>query len=77
MSPEKRAWIRHGCSYYKIIEYLADTVNLLRFVQVSDLSDVRRALEVVKMRMSAHSCEIKPFELMQDKMLVYSEANAF
>ena len=77
MSPEKWAWIGHACSGYKIIEYLADTVNLLRFVQVSDLSDVRRALEVVKMRMSAHSCEIKPFELMQDKMLVYSEANAF
>jgi hypothetical protein len=31
----------------------------------------------VKMRMSAHSREIKPYELMQDQVLVYSEANVF
>lgn len=63
---------RHG-----LIEYLADTVILLRYVRPSDLSAVHLALEVVKMRMSAHSREIKPYEIQQDQVLVYSEANVF
>lgn len=63
---------RHG-----LIEYLSDTVILLRYVRPSDLTDVHLALEVVKMRMSAHSREIKPYELQQDQVLVYSEANVF
>jgi len=63
---------RHG-----LIEYLSDTVILLRYLRPSDLSDVHLALEVVKMRMSAHSREIKPYELLQDQVLVYSEANVF
>lgn len=63
---------RHG-----LIEYLSDTVILLRYVRPSDLSAVHLALEVVKMRMSLHSREIKPYELQQDQVLVYSEANVF
>ncbi|MDD1694308.1 MAG: KaiC domain-containing protein [Methanoregula sp.] len=64
-------------SRHALIEYLSDTVILLRYVRPSDLSDVHLALEVVKMRMSAHSREIKPYELLQDQVLVYSEANVF
>ncbi|NLD57883.1 MAG: KaiC domain-containing protein [Methanomicrobiales archaeon] len=63
---------RHG-----LIEYLSDTVILLRYVRPSDLTDVHLALEVVKMRMSPHSREIKPYEIQQDQVLVYSEANVF
>jgi KaiC/GvpD/RAD55 family RecA-like ATPase len=63
---------RHG-----LIEYLADTVILLRYVRPSDLTNVYLALEVVKMRMSSHSREIKPFDILQDKISVYSEANVF
>ncbi|MDD5142515.1 KaiC domain-containing protein [Methanoregula sp.] len=63
---------RHG-----LIEYLSDTVILLRYLRPSDLSAVHLALEVVKMRMSQHSREIKPYELQQDQVLVYSEANVF
>ena len=63
---------RHG-----LIEYLSDTVILLRYVRPSDLSAIHLALEVVKMRMSSHSREIKPYELQQDQVLVYSEANVF
>jgi KaiC domain protein len=63
---------RHG-----LIEYLADTVILMRYVRPSDLTDVHLALEVVKMRMSSHSREIKPYEIMQDHIEVYSEANVF
>ena len=39
--------------------------------------DVHLALEVVKMRMSSHSREIKPYDLKQDQVEVYSEANVF
>jgi KaiC domain protein len=63
---------RHG-----LIEYLADTVILLRYVRSSDLTDVHLALEVVKMRMSAHSREIKPYAIEQTQVTVYSEANVF
>jgi KaiC domain protein len=63
---------RHG-----LIEYLADTVILLRYVRPTDTTDVHLALEVVKMRMSSHSREIKPYDLLQDQVMVYSEANVF
>jgi len=64
-------------SRHALIEYLADTVILLRYIRPSDLTDVHLALEVVKMRMSAHSREIKPYEIQQNQVLVYSEANVF
>lgn len=63
---------RHG-----LIEYLADTVILLRYVRSSDLTDVYLALEVVKMRMSTHSREIKPYAIEQTQVTVFSEANMF
>ncbi|MCQ8894167.1 MAG: KaiC domain-containing protein [Methanolinea sp.] len=64
-------------SRHNLIEYLADTVILLRYVRPSDLTDVHLALEVVKMRLSAHSREIKPYEIQQTQVLVYTEANVF
>lgn len=64
-------------SRHALIEYLADTVILLRYIRPSDLTDVHLALEVVKMRMSAHSREIKPYDIQRDQVLVYSEANVF
>ena len=63
---------RHG-----LLEYLADTVILLRYIRSSDLTDVHLALEVVKMRMSPHSREIKPYDIEQTQVTVYSEANVF
>jgi KaiC/GvpD/RAD55 family RecA-like ATPase len=38
---------------------------------------VHLALEVVKMRLSSHSREIKPYEIQQGQVLVYTEANVF
>lgn len=64
-------------SRHNLIEYLADTVILLRYVRPSDLTDVHLALEVVKMRLSSHSREIKPYEIQQGQVLVYTEANVF
>jgi KaiC domain protein len=63
---------RHG-----LVEYLADTVILLRFVRPGDQTTVHLALEVVKMRMSSHSREIKPYDIFREKIGVYSEANVF
>jgi KaiC domain protein len=63
---------RHG-----LIEYLADTVILLRYVRPGDQTNVHLALEVVKMRMSSHSREIKPYDILQEKISVYSEASVF
>jgi KaiC domain protein len=64
-------------SRYGLIEYLVDTVILLRYYRPSDLTPVHLAVEVVKMRQSHHSREIKPFEILQDQILVYSGANVF
>jgi len=64
-------------SRHNLIEYLADTVILLRYVRPSDLTDVHLALEVVKMRLSSPSREIKPYEIQQGQVLVYTEANVF
>jgi len=64
-------------SRYGLIEYLVDTVVLLRYYRPSDLTPVHLAVEVVKMRQSKHSREIKPFEILQDQILVYSGANVF
>jgi len=64
-------------SRYGLVEYLSDTVIVLMYIRPSDLSEVHTALEVVKMRRSNHSREIKPYEIQEDKVNVYSEASVF
>ncbi len=64
-------------SRHNLVEYLADAVILLRYVRSSDLTDVHLALEVVKMRLSTHSREIKPYEIQKNQVLVFTEANVF
>ncbi len=65
-------------SRYGLVEYLADTVVLLRYVRSRGLTEVYLVLEVVKMRRSPpHSREIKPFEILQNEIMVYSEASLF
>lgn len=64
-------------SRHNLIEYLCDTVIILRYVRPNDLTEVHLALEVVKMRLSGHSREIKPYEIFQDQIRVHSEANVF
>jgi len=64
-------------SRYGLIEYLVDTVILLRYYRPSDMTPVHLAVEVVKMRQSKHSREVKPFEIFHDRILVYSGANVF
>ncbi len=64
-------------SKYNLIEYLSDTVILLKYARGEDANDVHLAIEVVKMRMSQHSREVKPFEIHQDSVTVYTEATVF
>lgn len=64
-------------SKYALIEYMVDTVILLRYVRPSSIAEVHPAAEVAKMRGSNHSREIKPYEILRDRVQVYSEANVF
>ncbi len=64
-------------SRYGLIEYLCDTVVVLKYIRPDDLSEVHTAVEVVKMRSSNHSREIKPYEIQEDRINVYSEASVF
>lgn len=64
-------------SKYGLIEYLSDTVVVLRYIRPIDLSEVHTSIEVVKMRRSNHSREIKPYEILQDRVNVYNEASVF
>ncbi|MBP2146350.1 KaiC domain protein [Methanofollis sp. W23] len=64
-------------SKYALVEYMADTVILLRYVRPTKLAEVHPAVEVAKMRGSDHSRGIKPYELLKDQVQVYFEANVF
>jgi len=64
-------------SKYGLAEFLGDAVILLHRIRSRGLTEVHLALEVVKVRRSPHSREIKPFEIFQDRIMVYSEASLF
>lgn len=64
-------------SRYNLIEYLSDAVILLRYARNDELSDIHLAVEVIKMRMSPHSREVKPYEILQNSIMVYTEARVF
>ena len=64
-------------SRYNLIEYLSDTTILLRYVRSSEASEVHLAVEVVKMRMSPHFREAKPYILNSGMITVYTDATVF
>lgn len=57
-------------SRHNLIEYLVDTVILLRYVRPDERTRVQLALEVVKMRLSSHSRDIRPFQIGADRVEV-------
>jgi KaiC domain protein len=59
-------------SRHNLIEYLVDTVILLRYVRPDDRTRVHLAVEVVKMRLSPHSREIRPYEIGPDQITILS-----
>ncbi|WP_440007473.1 KaiC domain-containing protein [Halomicrococcus sp. SG-WS-1] len=64
---------RHG-----IIEYLTDAVFVLRYVRGSDdFRETRLAIEIQKIRDANHSREIKPYDITNEGISVYQQANLF
>ncbi|WP_251328304.1 KaiC domain-containing protein [Haloplanus pelagicus] len=64
-------------SRYGIIEYLADAVFVLQYVRPSDFQETRLAVEIQKIRDANHSRETKPYEITDEGLSVYRQANIF
>ena len=62
---------RHG-----IIEYLTDAVFHLRYVR-QETRETRMAVEIQKIRNANHSRETKPYEITDEGISVYQQANIF
>ncbi|NHN46974.1 KaiC domain-containing protein [Halostella sp. JP-L12] len=63
---------RHG-----IVEYLTDAVFILQYVRPSDFRETRLAVEIQKIRDANHSRETKPYEITNEGLSVYRQANIF
>ena len=64
-------------SRYGIIEYLADAVFVLQYVRPSNFQETRLAIEIQKIRDANHSREMKPYEITDEGISVYRQANIF
>jgi len=64
-------------SRYGIVEYLSDAVFVLQYVRPSDFQETRLAVEIQKIRDANHSRETKPYEITEDGISVYRQANIF
>ena len=64
-------------SRFGIVEYLADAVFVLQYVRPSDFQETRLAIEIQKIRDANHSRETKPYDLTDEGISVYRQANIF
>jgi KaiC domain protein len=64
-------------SRYGIVEYLSDAVFVLQYIRTDNSSETRLALEITKIRDTSHSREVKPYELTDEGIVVYSGATIF
>lgn len=64
-------------SRFGIIEYLTDVVFILRYIRPEDFRETRLAVEIQKIRDANHSREMKPYEITNDGIAVYRQANIF
>jgi KaiC domain protein len=64
-------------SRYGIVEYLTDAVFVLQYVRPSDFRKTRLAIEIQKIRDANHSRETKPYEITNEGISVYQQANIF
>jgi circadian clock protein KaiC len=62
---------RHG-----IIEYLTDAVFVLQYIR-GESQETRLAVEIQKIRNANHSREMKPYEMTDEGISVYQQANIF
>jgi KaiC domain protein len=63
-------------SKHGIIEYLTDAVFVLQYVR-SEFDQTRLAIEIQKIRNANHSRETKPYEITNDGISVYRQADIF
>ena len=63
-------------SKHGIIEYLTDAVFILQYVR-SEFGETRLAVEIQKIRNANHSRETKPYEITDDGLSVYRQADIF
>ncbi|SEQ92199.1 KaiC domain-containing protein [Natrinema salaciae] len=64
-------------SRYGIVEYLTDAVFVLQYVRPDDFRETRLAVEIQKVRDANHSREKKPYEITDEGISVYQQANLF
>jgi len=64
-------------SRFGIIEYLTDAVFVLRYIRPEDFRETRLAIEIQKIRDANHSRETKPYEITNEGISVYRQANIF
>ncbi|MFP9059564.1 KaiC domain-containing protein [Natrialbaceae archaeon A-chndr2] len=64
-------------SRYGIVEYLTDAVFVLQYVRPDDFRETRMAVEIQKIRDANHSRDKKPYEITEDGISVYQQANLF
>jgi len=64
-------------SRYGIIEYLTDAVFVLQYIRGEDFRETRLAVEIQKIRDANHSRETKPYEITNEGISVYRQANIF
>ncbi|WP_281195413.1 KaiC domain-containing protein [Halorubrum sp. F4] len=64
-------------SRYGLVEYLTDGVFVLQYVRGSDFRETRLAVEIQKIRDANHSRETKPYEITNEGISVYRQANIF
>ena len=64
-------------SRYGIVEYLTDAVFVLQYIRPDDFRETRLAVEIQKIRDANHSREKKPYEITDEGISVYQQANLF
>lgn len=64
-------------SRFGIVEYLTDAVFVLQYVRSDAISETRLAIEIQKIRDANHSRETKPYEITNEGISVYQQANLF
>ncbi len=64
-------------SRYGIVEYLTDAVFVLQYIRPDDFRETRMAVEIQKIRDANHSREKKPYEITNEGISVYQQANLF
>lgn len=64
-------------SKFGLIEYVVDGVVSLRYARPTAMQAVTLAIEVMKMRRTAHSRVIKPYEIGVNGIVVHSDSEVF